>query len=108
VHECIAEICIQNPLSKPTYLFIAEVQRKSIHLEMKLMGKGMALLGLILIIFGLLPVILGLAGLSVPVITDLFTMLNLYSIELAGYVFTEIMLILIVLGVLLLIIGAAR
>ncbi|MHA2020993.1 MAG: hypothetical protein ACW98J_10325 [Candidatus Thorarchaeota archaeon] len=72
------------------------------------MGKGMALLGLILIIFGLLPVILGLAGLSVPVITDLFTMLNLYSIELAGYVFTEIMLILIVLGVLLLIIGAAR
>jgi hypothetical protein len=80
----------------------------SIHMEMKLMGKGMALLGLILIIVGLLPVILGLAGLSVPVITDLFNMLNLYSIELAGYLFTEIMLILIVLGVLLLIIGAAR
>ncbi len=72
------------------------------------MGKGMALLGLILIIFGLLPIILGLAGISLPVITDLFTMLNLYSIELAGYLFTEIMLILIVLGVLLLIIGAAR
>jgi len=72
------------------------------------MGKGMALLGLILIIFGLLPIILGLAGISLPVVTDLFTMLNLYSIELAGYVFTEIMLILIVLGVLLLIIGATR
>ncbi len=77
-------------------------------MEMDFMGKGMALLGLILIIVGLLPIILGLAGLSVPVITDLFTMLNLYSIELAGFVFTEIMLILLVLGVLLLIIGAVR
>jgi hypothetical protein len=75
---------------------------------MDFMGKGMALLGLILIIIGLLPIILGLAGLSVPMITDLFTMLNLYSIELAGFVFTEIMLILLVLGVLLLIIGAVR
>ena len=72
------------------------------------MGKGMALLGLILIIIGLLPIIFQLIGFSYPMITDLFTMLNLYSIELAGYVFTEIMLILIVLGVLLLIIGATR
>ena len=73
------------------------------------MGKGMALLGLILIIIGLLPVILGLAGLSYPMITDLFNILGpLYSIELIGYLFTDIMLILIVLGVLLLIIGATR
>ena len=79
-----------------------------IHMELKLMGKGTALLGLILIIFGLLPIIFQLVGFSYPMITDLFTMLNLYSIELAGYVFTEIMLILIVLGVLLLIIGATR
>ena len=79
-----------------------------IHMEMNLMGKGMALLGLILIIFGLLPIIFQLIGFSYPMITDLFNMLNLYSIELAGYIFTEIMLILIVLGVLLLIIGATR
>jgi hypothetical protein len=94
--------------SKPTYLYIAEMWKRIIHMEMDFMGKGMALLGLILIIIGLLPIILGLAGLSVPMITDLFTMLNLYSIELAGFVFTEIMLILLVLGVLLLIIGAVR
>jgi hypothetical protein len=77
-------------------------------MELKLMGKGMALLGLILIIIGLLPIIFQLIGFSYPMITDLFTMLNLYSIELAGYVFTEIMLILIVLGVLILIVGATR
>jgi hypothetical protein len=77
-------------------------------MELKLMGKGMALLGLILIIVGLLPIIFQLIGFSYPMITDLFTMLNLYSIELAGYVFTEIMLILIVLGVLILIVGATR
>ncbi|MHA2065472.1 MAG: hypothetical protein ACXABY_13950, partial [Candidatus Thorarchaeota archaeon] len=82
--------------------------RKSIHMEMKLMGKGTALLGLILIIVGLLPVILGLAGGLLPEISDIFYMLNLYSIELAGYLFSELMLILLGLGVVLLIVGAAR
>jgi hypothetical protein len=77
-------------------------------MEMKLMGKGTALLGLILIIVGLLPVILGLAGGLLPEISDIFYMLNLYSIELAGYLFSELMLILLGLGVVLLIVGAAR
>ncbi|MFW9888217.1 MAG: hypothetical protein ACFFER_08550 [Candidatus Thorarchaeota archaeon] len=73
------------------------------------MGKGMALLGLILIIIGLLPVIFDLVGFSYPMITDLFNMLGpAFSIELGMYVFTDIMLILIILGVLILIIGATR
>ncbi len=76
-------------------------------MEMNHMGKGMALLGLILIIVGLLPIILGLVGM-LPEIAAYFYMLNIYSIELAGYLFSEIMLILLVLGVLFLIIGAAR
>lgn len=72
------------------------------------MGKGLALLGLILIIVGLLPIIFQLVGFSLPALTDLFTMLNLYSIELAGYVFTEIMLICLALGVILLLVGAMK
>jgi hypothetical protein len=80
----------------------------SIHMELKLMGKGMALLGLILIIVGLLPIIFQLIGFSYPMITELFYMLGLYEIELVGYIFTDIMLILIVLGVLILIVGATR
>jgi hypothetical protein len=84
------------------------MQRKSIHMEMKFMGKGTALLGLILIIVGLLPVILGLAGGLLPEIAAYFYMLGLFEIELIGYAFSEIMLILIGLGVVLLIVGAAR
>ncbi|MHA2141902.1 MAG: hypothetical protein ACXADC_05555 [Candidatus Thorarchaeota archaeon] len=72
------------------------------------MGKGTALLGLILIIVGLLPVILGLAGGLLPEISALFYMLGLYEIELIGYAFSELMLILLGLGVVLLIVGAAR
>ena len=73
------------------------------------MGKGAALLGLILIIVGLLPILAtyltGIVDLSM--ILGYFD-LGIFSIPLAGFVFTEVMLILIVLGVLLLIIGAVK
>ncbi|MFW9807260.1 MAG: hypothetical protein ACFFFK_11080 [Candidatus Thorarchaeota archaeon] len=70
------------------------------------MGKGLALFGLILIIIGILPLFMPMIGLGMYV--DYFFMLNLYSIELAGYMFSELMLILIGLGVILLIVGAVR
>ncbi|MFW9967673.1 MAG: hypothetical protein ACFFEA_11015, partial [Candidatus Thorarchaeota archaeon] len=94
--------------SKPTYLYIAEMQMRIIHMEMDFMGKGMALLGLILIIVGLLPIIFELAGGLLPEISAFFYMLGLFELDLAGFIFSEIMLILLVLGVLLLIIGAVR
>ena len=71
------------------------------------MGKGAALLGLILIIVGLLPILatflVGIVDLSM--ITGYFD-LGIYSLDLAGYLFTEVMLVLVGVGVLLLIIGA--
>lgn len=74
------------------------------------MGKGAALLGLILIIVGLLPIlntlILG-AYIDLSMILAYFDF-GLFSLPLAGYVFTEVMLILIGLGVVLLIIGAVK
>ena len=70
------------------------------------MGKGLALFGLILIIIGILPLFMPMIGLGMYV--DYFFMLNLYSIELVGYMFSELMLILIILGVILLIAGAVR
>ncbi|MFX1561563.1 MAG: hypothetical protein ACFFBL_13320 [Promethearchaeota archaeon] len=70
------------------------------------MGKGLALFGLILIIIGILPLFMPMIGLGMYV--DYFFMLNLYTLDLAGYMFSELMLILIILGVILLIVGAAR
>ena len=70
------------------------------------MGKGLALFGLILIIIGILPLFMPMIGLGTYV--SYFFMLNLYSIELAGYLFSELMLILIGLGVVLLLVGAMR
>lgn len=70
------------------------------------MGKGLALFGLILIIIGILPLFMPMIGLGMYV--DYFFMLNLYSLELAGFMFSELMLILIGLGVVLLIVGAMR
>jgi hypothetical protein len=70
------------------------------------MGKGLALFGLILIIIGILPLFMPMIGLGMYV--DYFFMLNLYSLELAGFMFSELMLILIGLGVVLLIVGAVR
>ena len=70
------------------------------------MGKGLALFGLILIIIGILPLFMPMIGLGAFV--DYFFMLGLYEIDLAGFLFSELMLILIGLGVILLIVGAVR
>lgn len=70
------------------------------------MGKGLALFGLILIIVGLLPIILPMVGITA--LTQYFFILGLYQIELAGYIFSELMLILLGLGVVLLIVGAVK
>ncbi len=71
------------------------------------MGKGLALFGLILIILGILPVLLGMLNM-LPEIAAYFYLLDIYSIDLGGYLFSELMLILLGLGVILLIVGAAR
>ena len=70
------------------------------------MGKGLALFGLILIIIGILPLFMPMIGLGQFV--DYFFILGLYEIDLAGYLFSELMLILLGLGVVLLIVGAVR
>jgi len=75
------------------------------------MGKGLAIFGLLLIIVGILPLIFPMIGLDayiayfslgyyIPTIS--------YSIMLGEYVFTELMLVCLGLGVLFLIIGAIR
>ena len=69
------------------------------------MGKGLALFGLILIIVGLLPIILPMLGITAY---SSYFFLGFYSIMLGGYNFSELMLILIVLGVIFLIAGAVR
>ncbi|MFW9834074.1 MAG: hypothetical protein ACFFEK_08780 [Candidatus Thorarchaeota archaeon] len=69
------------------------------------MGKGLALFGLILIIIGILPLFMPMIGLGTYVS---YFNLGIYSMMLAGYEFTELMLILIGLGVILLIVGAVR
>jgi hypothetical protein len=70
------------------------------------MGKGLALFGLILIIIGILPLFMPMIGLGQFV--DYFFILGLYEIDLMGYLFSELMLILLGLGVVLLIVGAVR
>jgi hypothetical protein len=75
------------------------------------MGKGLAIFGLLLIIVGILPIILPMVGMSQYVMYfSLSTYISgfSYSLMLAGYEFTELMLILLGLGVLFLIIGALR
>jgi hypothetical protein len=71
------------------------------------MGKGLALLGLILIIVGILPILMPLIGFSLGEFAAYFDF-NIYSLDLAGYIFTEVMLILVGLGVVMLIIGAVK
>lgn len=71
------------------------------------MGKGLALFGLILIIVGILPIIFTMFGFLTEFV-NYFFILGLYEINLAGYMFSELMLILIGLGVVLLIVGAMR
>ena len=72
------------------------------------MGKGAAILGLILIIIGILPIILPMLGMGLEQYATYFYMLDIYSLDIGGYVFSELMLILIGLGVVLLIVGAVR
>ncbi|MHA1772468.1 MAG: hypothetical protein ACTSYL_12785 [Candidatus Thorarchaeota archaeon] len=73
------------------------------------MGKGLVILGLILIIVGLLPVLAAVLSVTaLGQVTAYLYMLNLYSINLGGYLFTETMLALIGLGVILLLVGATR
>ena len=67
------------------------------------MRKGILILGLILLIVGFLPIILELLGYG---IYAAYFYLGFYSLNLAGFVFSELMLILIVVGVILLIAGA--
>ena len=74
------------------------------------MGKAAALLGLILIILGVLPI---LNTMFLAAYVDLSMILayfdqGIYSLNLAGYVFTEIMLVLLIGGVIVLIAGAMR
>ncbi len=73
------------------------------------MGKVLALLGLILIIVGLLPIwatfIAGYVDLSA--ILAYFNQ-HIYSIPLGSYTFTEVMLIVTGLGVVLFLIGLVK
>lgn len=73
------------------------------------MGKGVAILGLILIIVAILPIIMPMLGVDLldPFLDYLF-ILNLYTLNLGGYEFSELMLILLGLGIVLLIVGAVR
>lgn len=73
------------------------------------LGKGLALLGLILIIVGILPIIVVVAGITalLPYMTY-FYMLNIYTLALGGYLFSEIMLALIGLGAILFIVGLIK
>ena len=71
------------------------------------MGKGLALFGLILIIIGILPLFMPMIGLGQFV--EYFFILGFYELALtAEFVFSELMLILLGLGVVLLIVGAVR
>ncbi|MHA1136575.1 MAG: hypothetical protein ACTSSE_08815 [Candidatus Thorarchaeota archaeon] len=70
------------------------------------MGKGLAILGLLLIIVGILPIILPMiAGFEAYAA---YFYLGYYTLPLAGYEFSELMLILLGVGVLFLIIGAIK
>lgn len=70
------------------------------------MNKGLVILGLILIIVGIVPIILPLVGLAQ--IAAYFYILGFYSLSLGGFVFSELMLGLIIVGVILLIVGAVK
>lgn len=72
-------------------------------------GKALALLGLILIIVGLLPIwatfLAGYVDLSAILV---YFDQHIYSIALGSYTFTEVMLILTGLGVVLFLIGLVK
>ncbi len=66
------------------------------------MRKWLLILGLILLIVGLLPIILEILGYGMYAA---FFYLGFFTIMLAGFAFSELMLILIIVGVILLIAG---
>jgi hypothetical protein len=68
------------------------------------MGKALALLGLVMMILGVLPLILPLLGSTFGA----SFYLGIYSLEILGYMFSELMLILLIVGFLLLVVGAFR
>ncbi len=68
------------------------------------MRKGILILGIILLIVGFLPIILQLLNFGMYAA---FFYLGIFNFPVAGFVFSEVMLILIILGVILLIVGAA-
>jgi hypothetical protein len=72
---------------------------------MKRMGKGLAILGLLLIIVGIIPLILPMVGYASYAS---YFFLGYYELDLAGYAFSELMLILLGLGFILLVIGALK
>jgi hypothetical protein len=75
------------------------------------MGKGLAIFGLLLMIVGILPLIFPMIGLDAYVAyfsLGYYIPSISYTLSVAGYNFTELMLILLGLGFLLLIIGALR
>ena len=67
------------------------------------MRKGILILGLILLIVGFIPIILQLVGFGVYAA---YFYLGFYNLVVAGFVFSELMLILIILGLILIIVGA--
>ncbi len=71
---------------------------------MKRMGKALALLGLVMMILGVLPLILPLLGSTLGA----SFYLGIYSVEILGSMFSELMLILLIVGFLILVVGAFR
>ena len=69
------------------------------------MGKGLAILGLLLIIVGVLPLILPMVGYAEYAA---YFYLGYYSLMVGTYELSELMLILIGLGFVLLVIGALK
>jgi hypothetical protein len=67
------------------------------------MRKGILILGLILLIVGFLPIVLELLGFG---LYAAYFYLGFYTLMVAGFVFSELMLILIILGVILILVGA--
>ena len=70
------------------------------------MGKGLAIFGLLLIIAGIMPFILPFIAGSETYAAGFF--LGYYTLALAGVEFSELMLILLGLGVVFLVLGAVE
>ncbi|MDF1539786.1 MAG: hypothetical protein P1Q69_12870 [Candidatus Thorarchaeota archaeon] len=68
------------------------------------MGKALSLLGLIMMILEILPLILPLLGSTLGA----SFYLGLYTLPILGYDFSELILILLIVGFLVLLVGAFR